>query len=374
MAVLEMTRRQKGAIKRFPDEEFLAQAVKSGRCVTQFIGLKELGRPDTRLQARVVHLDMDHVRMLHELLESQEDLAPIVVFQDASGKLMIADGFHRHETYRRLGRINIPAHVIQGTWEDAIAYAAMCNRRLSLPRRRGDVKKAVFMLFELSEWWHKSDSLIAKHVGCSAPPVTRYRAEFSKLKDVPVPELLMTKRGLRRRSDYIPEIKAYKAKRGRPTLTAMVGGKQIRLGTDPEKAPGLLREAMVKDSEDNRPIQMNHSWYFDFLRVRGVTCETLPIERALKHGLCSLKARDAIFTWSNLDTVSEIPTMVGRLEIARDALGQDVSLFVICPYARRNMSLARLVTEKRGIRFVTPDEFVEILKSEASDEGGSPCP
>lgn len=50
-------------------------------------------------------------------------LPPIVVF-DVGGDSLVADGYHRINAARRLGRPTINAQIWRGTWDDAVAYAA----------------------------------------------------------------------------------------------------------------------------------------------------------------------------------------------------------------------------------------------------------
>ncbi len=159
--------------------------------------MKALGKPDLSLQARVNHLDMTHVHRLSAILESQNVLAPVIIFCDKKGKLWLADGFHRHECYRKARKEAIPAYQIEGERLEAIEFATMCNRHTCLGRTREDIRKAIYMVFEMSQWFNRADEWIAVHIGCGAGTVSRARYDFCKSRSRPIPERLETQLGNR---------------------------------------------------------------------------------------------------------------------------------------------------------------------------------
>lgn len=186
-----MAKRKGEEPKTFAYEEFMAQARKEGRVRNETLSMKVL-KPDLSLQARVNHLDVDHVRALHDILKGGQQLAPIVVFEveQPKGKAFkIADGFHRHEVYRREKAPGIPCIVVTGTMQEAIEYAASANQALSLPRTKDDAKKAVFMLFA-NGWLGKSARLIHLQTGVSTGSVERYRLEYCKAEGMDRPRLV----------------------------------------------------------------------------------------------------------------------------------------------------------------------------------------
>ena len=202
-----------GAAKKlemFPDEKYLADAIKDGRATRQLVSMKALGKPDTRLQAREQHLDMDHVRMLAEILERDGQLSPAVVFRDKAGKLWLADGFHRHEVYRRAGKAGFPAWQIDGEFRDAIEYATMCNRRLCLARKPGDIRKAIEILLADDSWFERADAWIGDHVGCCGSTVGRVRELFCKARGIEVPRSVKTRGEMNAsRKNTFPRITQY---------------------------------------------------------------------------------------------------------------------------------------------------------------------
>lgn len=180
--------------ERFPDEIYLQDALKSGKATIQDVSMKAIGTPDTRLQARIEHLDKEHVRKLHEIKIREGKLSPVAIFRTSAEKLLLADGFHRHEVYRNEKAESIPAYVIEGEWIDAVEFATMCNRQLCKPRAREDIKKAAFMILDTPEWFGRGDAWIAKHIGTSPVTITRYRVEFCEATNRKLPERVKVRR------------------------------------------------------------------------------------------------------------------------------------------------------------------------------------
>jgi ParB-like chromosome segregation protein Spo0J len=71
------------------------------------------------IETSKVHLDPERVAWYVEHLDVAE---PVTVFRLDEG-LLLADGHHRVEAARRLGRSRIKALVRTGTREDALAFA-----------------------------------------------------------------------------------------------------------------------------------------------------------------------------------------------------------------------------------------------------------
>lgn len=187
----------------FAYEAFMEQARKEGRVRNEILSMKVL-KPDLSLQARVNHIDKDHVRALHEILKNGQQLSPIIVFELPDGEFKIADGFHRHEVYKREDLPGIPSTIIRGSLHEAVAYASSCNQKLSLGRKREDIKKAAFMLFAIG-WLDCSDAGVAKQIGVSPSAVARYRHEYCTENKIRSPSTLFDRRGKKRE---VPKKKA----------------------------------------------------------------------------------------------------------------------------------------------------------------------
>jgi hypothetical protein len=178
------------------DEQYLADALRDGIAVKRELSMDALGVPDVSLQARVVHLDEAHVERLRESLREMGALRPVVVFRcEGNGRLWVADGFHRHEAYRREKLTAIPAYLVEGGHREALKFSTMCNRTCCLARSMDDMRKAAEMLFADEEWSRKSDSLIGEHIGISHTSINRWRSDFYLKTGRKPPEAMVTKQG-----------------------------------------------------------------------------------------------------------------------------------------------------------------------------------
>ena len=181
-----------------PEDVFLEKARKDGRAARRDVALVAIGVPDLALQARVDHLSESHCEHLSRILESQGELAPVILFRDATmSRLYLADGHHRHAVYRRAERQLIPAWVVDSTrpYGEALEYATMCNRNLCLPRKAGDIHKAIRMLLSDEVWWHRNNTWIAEHVGSTPQTVSVIRATMATKDGRSLPDRVVARHG-----------------------------------------------------------------------------------------------------------------------------------------------------------------------------------
>lgn len=99
----------------------------------------------------------DYARVIKEGTE----LPPIVVFRDGD-KHYLADGRHRLEATRRIGRSQIVADVRRGGQREALLHAVGANAEHGLRRTNADKRKAVQLLLDDPEWREWSVKQIAK--------------------------------------------------------------------------------------------------------------------------------------------------------------------------------------------------------------------
>ncbi len=64
--------------------------------------------------------------------DSWERLPPVTLY-DVDGKLLMADGFHRHAAAVMLGKRTIPAELLHGTFTEALDFVASVNQFHGLP-------------------------------------------------------------------------------------------------------------------------------------------------------------------------------------------------------------------------------------------------
>jgi uncharacterized ParB-like nuclease family protein len=85
---------------------------------------------------------------------------PIIVFDDGSD-YWLADGFHRVEAARKIGRETIRAEIREGTARDAVLHGIGSNAAHGLRRTQADKRRAVERLLKDPEWARWSDRKIA---------------------------------------------------------------------------------------------------------------------------------------------------------------------------------------------------------------------
>ena len=103
---------------------------------------------------------------------------PIVVYFDGRD-YWLADGFHRLEAWRRLGRDEVPADVRQGDRRRAILHSVAANSAHGLRRTNEDKRRAVLTLLEDAEWSQWSDREIARRCAVDHKTVAKVRAEVT---------------------------------------------------------------------------------------------------------------------------------------------------------------------------------------------------
>jgi hypothetical protein len=142
------------------------------------------------LQARV-RLDPETVDAYVEALERGVRFPPLVVFYprpeegrppDEFEWYFLADGFHRLEAYKRVGRklVEVEVHQVDGdARRSALLYAVGANDTHGLRRTNADKRHAVKMLLEDPEWENWADRKIGRQVGVTHPFVASIRAELS---------------------------------------------------------------------------------------------------------------------------------------------------------------------------------------------------
>lgn len=140
-------------------------------------------RTDGGTQARVT-IDETVVKDYADALEEGAKLPPVVLYYDESaGVYWLADGFHRFEAHRVIGRVAISAFIKDGTLRDAKLHAAGANATHGLRRTNADKRNAVTMLLEDPELVQWSDREIAKACDVSHMLVASVRREH--LEEMP---------------------------------------------------------------------------------------------------------------------------------------------------------------------------------------------
>lgn len=137
---------------------------------------------------------------IERYMESFEQLPPVVVF-DTGDRYLLADGFHRYEAVKKLGRDEIEAEIKQGTRQDAEKYAALANLQHGKPLTRAERRKAVERMLKLHT--ERANNWIAQDMGVSENTVKKYRGELESGSQIATLEKFIGKDG----KEYPREIK-----------------------------------------------------------------------------------------------------------------------------------------------------------------------
>ncbi|MGP0068542.1 MAG: ParB/RepB/Spo0J family partition protein [Isosphaeraceae bacterium] len=114
--------------------------------------------------------------------DSWERLPPITVFE-VEGRLLLADGFHRHAAAIMLGKRTIPAEVREGTFSDALDFVASVNLFHGLPLTRAERRRAVEVKLKLHHDW--SDRRMAEELAVSRELVAKIRRQLIESHQIP---------------------------------------------------------------------------------------------------------------------------------------------------------------------------------------------
>lgn len=113
-----------------------------------------------------------------EAMSEGAEFPPVVLFRDAEGTLVAADGWHRVRAARDIGRAEIKADIYPGDRREAILYSVSANATHGSRRTDADKRRAVQRLLTDPEWSQWSASVIAEKVGVSQPFVSGMRRQL----------------------------------------------------------------------------------------------------------------------------------------------------------------------------------------------------
>jgi len=114
--------------------------------------------------------------------DSWQRLPPVTVY-DVDGKLLLADGFHRHAAAVMQGKKTIRAEVIEGTFTDALDFVSSVNLFHGLPLTRAERRRAVEVKLKLHHDW--SDRRMAEELAVSRELVAKTRKMLIEGHQIP---------------------------------------------------------------------------------------------------------------------------------------------------------------------------------------------
>src|SRR6266446_2890885 len=114
--------------------------------------------------------------------DSWQRLPPVTVYE-VDGKLLLADGYHRHAAAVMLGKKTIKAEILHGTFTDALDFVASVNLFHGLPLTRSERRRAVEVKLTLHYDW--SDRKMAEELAVSRELVAKTRKNLIDSKKIP---------------------------------------------------------------------------------------------------------------------------------------------------------------------------------------------
>ncbi len=130
-------------------------------------------RLDGGTQARL-KIDEKVAAEYAEAMKSGAVFPPVIAFDDGNS-LWLADGFHRHQACKLLGKTAIATDRRHGTQRDAILYSLGANASHGLQRSKEDKRKAVETMLNDESWRQWSGREIARRCGVSEAMVRKVR-------------------------------------------------------------------------------------------------------------------------------------------------------------------------------------------------------
>lgn len=157
-------------------------------------GKVDIKRIDANIETQVRKngVDQDVVKDYTKAIEDPlEDLPTAAVFTEAAkynekAHLLLADGFHRHEAYKVMGRQTIPVSVFRGGISEAKQYAIFVNSRHGKSFNHKDRVYAVKLLIEDAASKDWSVRKVAECANCS-------KSTVQNIKNPPKPNPSKTK-------------------------------------------------------------------------------------------------------------------------------------------------------------------------------------
>lgn len=194
-----------------------------------------------------------------EAMADPDTVFPAVVVYFDGRDHWLADGFHRLEAWRRIGRTEVPADVRQGDRRRAILHSVAANSAHGLRRTNDDKRRAVLTLLEDDEWRQWSDREIADRCRVSHTFVGKVREFLTGNVASETAELrtYTTKHGTTAQMDVSRSARPAAARQAppQPELEPEPAAPEVDAAPaepDPDaaqrrKLAGLTREALIDD-------------------------------------------------------------------------------------------------------------------------------
>jgi hypothetical protein len=124
-------------------------------------------------------VDQEYINELAEAIENGAKIPPVAVFE-RNEKFYLADGFHRCEAYKKIGKDRIKVKIREGGRRKAILFACGANTKHGRRRTNEDKRYVAFKLLKDKKWNQWSDGKIAKRCLVSQAFVSKLRRELTQ--------------------------------------------------------------------------------------------------------------------------------------------------------------------------------------------------
>lgn len=109
-------------------------------------------------------------------------MPPVTIFS-VEGRLLLADGFHRHAAAVSLNKKTIPAEVREGTFPEAMDFVAGANLFHGLPLTRAERRRAIEIKLKLHH--ERSDRHLAEELSVGRELVAKIRRQLIEGHQIP---------------------------------------------------------------------------------------------------------------------------------------------------------------------------------------------
>jgi hypothetical protein len=288
---------------------------------------------------------------------------PVVVFFDGK-TYWLADGFHRHAGAAMVGIAKLRAEIRRGSRRDAVFHSAGANIKFSIPRTPGDVKRAVYLLFEDPECWGWTDRRIGDHCGVSGHTVKLYRVGYARDRNLKLPDVVTRSDGqprqYNREKKETPNPVEKKRSRGKSGYVYNKKRKQILLGNSKDEAEIALQGIAEEKESRRRNLELKCLKYF--LSARGFALDSCDCTFTSHPGLRGLHGCGSVVTSSDFGGAESVVSAIGCLRMLRLLVGTpDARLVVVC-YPEDGPRPLMDLAELDGVEFLTPEQLVESIR------------
>lgn len=197
-------------------------------------------------------LDPDLVNEYAEAMQEGPSFPPPIVFHDGAA-YWLADGFHRIEAMRKLGREHADAEVRPGALRDAILFSVGVNSDHGKRRTNADKRSAVLKLLGDPEWSQWSDREIARWCRVSHDFVSRVRASEAPMASLSSDDCEKTRTYTTKHGTVAKMNTSWIGRRPEPEAVEPEAGHGVPLVSapaDPSSAPVGFRKSPERPAED----------------------------------------------------------------------------------------------------------------------------